>query len=100
MDILKTIDFLSQTLPIILHHHERFDGGGYPNGIKGEDIPFESRIICVADSYDAMTSNRPYRNGLSHEVAVSELVKYEDIQFDSKIVDAFLQVDIETLFKS
>lgn len=60
MDILKTIDFLSQTLPIILHHHERFDGGGYHNGIKGEDIPFESRIICVADSYDAMTSNRPH----------------------------------------
>ncbi|KZL92908.1 HD-GYP domain-containing protein [Clostridium magnum] len=100
VDILKTIDFLSQVLPIILHHHERFDGGGYPNGVKGENIPFESRIICVADSYDAMTSNRPYRNGLPHEVAVSELIKYKNIQFDSNIVDAFLQVDIKTLFKS
>lgn len=100
VDILKTIDFLSQALPIILHHHERFDGGGYPNGIKGEDIPFESRIICVADSYDAMTSNRPYRNGLPHEVAVSELIKYKNIQFDSNIVDAFLKVDIEALLKS
>ncbi len=100
VDILKTIDFLSQALPIILHHHERFDGGGYPNGIKGEDIPFESRIICVADSYDAMTSNRPYRNGLPHEVAVSELLKYKNIQFDSNIVDVFLKVDIESLLKS
>lgn len=100
VDILKTINFLSQALPIILHHHERFDGGGYPNGTKGEDIPFESRIICVADSYDAMTSNRPYRNGFPHEVAVSELIKYKNIQFDSNIVDAFLQVDIKTLFKS
>ena len=100
VDILKAINFLSQTLPIILHHHEKFGGGGYPYGIKGNDIPFESRIICVADSYDAMTSNRPYRKGLSHEVAVDELLKYKDIQFDSKIVDAFLKIDIETLLKS
>jgi uncharacterized domain HDIG len=100
VDILKTIDFLSQALPIILHHHERFDGGGYPEGIKGINIPFESRIICVADSYDTMTSDRPYRNGLPHEVAVSELLKNRDIQFDSNVVDAFFKVDIEALLKS
>lgn len=100
VDILKTIDFLNQTFPMILHHHEKYGGGGYPYGIKGSDIPLESRIICVADSYDAMTSNRPYRKALSHEAAVNELSKYKDIQFDSNIVDAFLKINIDTLLKS
>lgn len=99
VDILKTIDFLSQALPMILHHHEKLGGGGYPDGISGRDIPFESRIICIADSYDAMTSDRPYRKGLPHEVAVKELLKYRDIQFDSAIVDAFLKINIEAILK-
>jgi len=92
VDILKTIEFLDKALPIILHHHEKFNGTGYPSGISGEAIPIESRIICVADSYDAMTSDRPYRKGLLHSVAVNELIKFKGIQFDSKIVDAFLKI--------
>jgi len=95
VDILKTIEFLDKAFPIILHHHEKYNGSGYPSGISDETIPFESRIICVADSYDAMTSDRPYRKGLPHSVAVDELIKYKGIQFDPKIVDAFLKIDIE-----
>lgn len=95
VDILKTIKFLDKTFPIILHHHEKYDGSGYPFGISGETIPLESRIICVADSYDAMTSDRPYRKGLRHTIAVDELNKFKGIQFDPKIVDAFLKINIE-----
>lgn len=95
VDILKTIDFLDKTLPMILHHHEKYKGNGYPSGISGEAIPLESRIICVADSYDAMTSDRPYRKGLPHDVAVNELINYKGVQFDPEIVDAFLKINIE-----
>ncbi|WP_161496713.1 HD-GYP domain-containing protein [Clostridium thermosuccinogenes] len=97
VNILENIDFLKQTLPIILHHHEKFSGGGYPSGIKGDEIPIESRIIAVADTYDAMTSDRPYRKGLPHDDAIYEIVRMKGTQFDSKIVDAFLKVDIEQL---
>jgi HD-GYP domain-containing protein (c-di-GMP phosphodiesterase class II) len=78
---------------LILHHHEKFDGSGYPLGIRGEFIPLESRIIAVADTYDAMTSNRPYREGLSHEEAVEELIRLADIQFDRLVVAAFLKAE-------
>jgi HD-GYP domain len=93
VDILKTIDFLDNALPIILHHHEKYNGNGYPSGISGEAIPLESRIICVADSYDAMTSDRPYRKGMAHAVAVNELIKYKGSQFDPEIVDIFLNIN-------
>lgn len=92
VDILKTIEFLDKTLPMILHHHEKYGGGGYPLGISGDSIPLESRIICVADSYDAMTSDRPYRNGLPHNVAIDELIKFKGIQFDPIIVETFLKI--------
>ena len=95
VNILKSIEFLDNTLTMILHHHEKYNGNGYPSGISGEAIPLESRIICVADTYDAMTSDRPYRKGLPHSVAVDELIKFKDIQFDPKIVDAFLKINIE-----
>lgn len=95
VDILKTIEFLDKTFPIILHHHEKYNGSGYPSGISGETIPLESRIICVADSYDAMTSDRPYRKGLPPTVAVDELIKFKGIQFDSIIVEAFLKINFE-----
>jgi len=90
--IINNIDFLRKTQAIILHHHEKFGGGGYPEGISGEGIPLKSRIITVADSYDAMTSDRPYRKGLSHSVAASELIKNQITQFDKKVVEAFLRV--------
>jgi hypothetical protein len=75
---------------IIRHHHERWDGAGYPDGLTGEAIPLGARIIAVADVYDAMTSDRPYRAALSHEVAVAELIRGRDSQFDARAVDAFL----------
>jgi HD-GYP domain-containing protein (c-di-GMP phosphodiesterase class II) len=77
---------------IIRHHHERWDGSGYPDGLAGEAIPLGSRVIAVADVYDAMTSDRPYRKALSHDVAVSELVQGAGSQFDAAIVEAFLAV--------
>jgi putative nucleotidyltransferase with HDIG domain len=89
--IISNIEFLIKTQDIIKYHHERFNGSGYPQGISGEAIPLESRIITVADSYDAMTSNRPYRKGMAHSVAISELIKNQNSQFDEKIVQAFLK---------
>jgi putative nucleotidyltransferase with HDIG domain len=74
----------------IRHHHERYDGKGYPDGIAGEDIPLGARIITVADSYDAMTSDRPYRKALPHEVALIELERGAGTQFDPAVVQAFL----------
>lgn len=96
VNILKDIDFLRKVLPIILHHHEKFSGGGYPSDIKGDDIPVESRIIAVADTYDAMTSDRPYRKGLPHDNAIHEIIKLKGTQFDANIVDAFLKVNLES----
>jgi HD-GYP domain-containing protein (c-di-GMP phosphodiesterase class II) len=73
------------------YHHERPDGHGYPLGLKGEEIPFIARIISVADTFDAMTSNRPYRKGLEYDVAYDEIVKYAGKQFDEKVVDGFIK---------
>ncbi len=77
-------------LPYMLHHHERFDGMGYPDRKLGEEIPLPARIICVADCFDAMTSDRPYRKGLPVEVAVEELRRFKGTQFDPAVVDLFL----------
>ncbi len=79
----------------VKHHHERWDGRGYPDGLAGEDIPLISRIITVADTYDAMTSDRPYRRALSKEAAMSELLKNRDLQFERKIVDIFIEILIK-----
>jgi HD-GYP domain-containing protein (c-di-GMP phosphodiesterase class II) len=75
-----------------LHHHESFDGSGYPGGLRGEDIPIGSRVISVIDAYDAMTSDRCYRKGLSHEEAVRRLITSEGKQFDPTVVHAFLEI--------
>ena len=91
-EIIKPVAFLDKIRPVIRHHHERFDGSGYPDGLRGKDIPFLSRIITVADAYDAMTSHRPYRSALSHETAVAEITKYAGTQFDPEIVQAFLEI--------
>ena len=72
------------------YHHERYDGRGYPEGLKGEDIPLHARIILIADTFDAMTSTRVYRKGLSHEVAFEELRQFTGSQFDPKCVEAFV----------
>src|SRR5262249_22150520 len=76
----------------IKHHHESWDGTGYPDGLKGEAIPLTARIICVADSFDAMTSTRPYRPGRTLEEAVAEMRRCEGIQFDTRCVEAFIGI--------
>ena len=86
------IDFLRPVIPYVLYHHDRWDGGGYPYGLKKKNIPIESRLLAVCDAFDSMTTDRPYRNGLEPAVALKELTRYSKKQFDPKIVDAFLLV--------
>jgi HD-GYP domain-containing protein (c-di-GMP phosphodiesterase class II) len=76
----------------VRHHHERIDGGGYPDGLSGEEIPLQSRIIHVADAFEAMTSDRPYRAAPGQEFAIEELRRNAGTQFDRDVVDALLRV--------
>lgn len=91
-NILSNIEFLKETLQIILHHHENYDGSGYPYGICGTEIPIGSRIISIADTYDAMTSDRPYRKALTHDAAVNEIIRCKGTQFDPKIIDEAIHI--------
>lgn len=91
VDIIKDVDYLRPIIPIIRHDHERYNGSGYPDGLVGESIPVEARVISVADFYDAITTNRPYRKGLDHEDAVREIIARSGTEFDPKIVDTFLE---------
>lgn len=88
--ILNPVPQLAEVIPGVVSHHERFDGRGYPRGLKGEEIPLMGRILGVADAFDAMTSDRVYRPRLSDEVALGELRKHSGTQFDSRVVKAFL----------
>ena len=97
-EIIGRISQLESAIPGVRHHHEKFNGRGYPDGLSGENIDITARIIAVADSFDAMTSNRPYRNGLSIEVAFEELRKYSGSQFDPEIVEAFFAADVMEAF--
>jgi PAS domain S-box-containing protein/putative nucleotidyltransferase with HDIG domain len=90
--ILKKVRQLKDLIPIIRHHHERIDGKGYPDGLMGDDIPFISRILHVADSYDSMTANRPFRDAPGREYAFEELKRHNNTQFDSRVTDAALKV--------
>ncbi|KSV17975.1 diguanylate cyclase [Dehalococcoides mccartyi] len=92
VEILKRIIDLVNCLPAILHHHEHFDGSGYPFGLKGENIPLEARILSIADAYDAVTSPRPYRTQLHTEQAIAELKRCAGSQFDPALVDIFCRV--------
>ncbi len=92
LKIIKGIDLFKPAIPFIYSHHERWDGKGYPRGLKGEEIPLEGRLLAVADTFDAILSHRPYRKGASLQSAVDELVKYRGVQFDPMIVDIFLRV--------
>jgi response regulator RpfG family c-di-GMP phosphodiesterase len=87
--ILKESGCLPEAIPYILYHHERYDGKGYPYQLKAEDIPLEGRILAVADAFDAMTSDRPYRKGMPVERAIAILKENSGTQFDPKIVDIF-----------
>jgi putative nucleotidyltransferase with HDIG domain len=88
--ILETVPFLADVVPIVRHHHERWDGSGYPAGLAGEDIPFLARVLAVADSFDAMVSERPYRGPLPRRLAIDEVVLCSGSQFDPAVVDAFV----------
>lgn len=90
--ILKRVQQMNSILPGVKHHHERFDGQGYPNRLSGKSIPLLARIIAVADAYDAMTSPRAYRPALSHEQAITEIRNCAGSQFDPDIVEAFVEI--------
>lgn len=89
-EILKDIDTIEGLNTGAKYHHERYDGKGYPNGLKGEEIPLIARIICIADAYDAMTSNRIYRKRLTNEIVMEEIRRCRGTQFDPEVTDAFI----------
>jgi putative two-component system response regulator len=87
--IIEDIPFLQETLPIIRYHQERWDGSGYPVGLSGKDIPFQARIFAVADAFDALISDRPYRKQIPVSEAMDYLIEQSGILFDPEIVSAF-----------
>jgi len=91
-NIVKANPALSQFTDIILYHHERFDGEGYPYGLKGKEIPLVARIISIADSFDAMTSVRPYKGKLDIKCALNELIRCSGTQFDPDLVNCFVNL--------
>ena len=91
MEILKPLKYLEPALPGILHHHENYDGSGYPNRLKGEEIPLMARIITVADAWDVMRSDRPYRKAKPRNEALHELRTFSGRQFDPVVVEIFLK---------
>jgi HD-GYP domain-containing protein (c-di-GMP phosphodiesterase class II) len=93
--MLKDIDFLKEALVIVRYHHERWNGSGYPKGLKGEEIPLDARIFAVVDAYDAITSDRPYSRARSYEQAVEILRRDSGVLFDPQVVEAFLRVPRE-----
>jgi HD-GYP domain-containing protein (c-di-GMP phosphodiesterase class II) len=90
--ILRLLPGLEKASLYALHHHESFNGAGYPAGLKGEEIPIGSRIVSVIDAYDAMISNRCYRKGLSHDEAVRRLLESGGTQFDPVVVKTFIEI--------
>jgi putative nucleotidyltransferase with HDIG domain len=95
-DILASIDFPYPIVPIVRHHHENWDGTGYPAGLKGVEIPFGARVLAVVDCFDALTSDRPYRTGLAAEEAFKILRERRGIMYDPILVDRFLQISTTT----
>jgi putative nucleotidyltransferase with HDIG domain len=95
--ILAGIPYLSGAAEIVRHHHEHFDGSGYPDGLAGDDIPLGARIFALADALDAMTSDRPYRRAMSLEDAISEIERCSGKQFDPVMVSAFLRIPVDRL---
>jgi HD-GYP domain-containing protein (c-di-GMP phosphodiesterase class II) len=91
-NMLREIPFLKDALPVVLYHQEMFDGSGYPAGLRGDEIPLPARIFAVADTYDAMTSTRPYRDAMLHEEAIAEITRCRGTQFDPRVVNAFLEL--------
>lgn len=90
--ILSTATIFKDMIPIVKHHHERYDGNGYPGRLKGEEIPYLARIAAIADSFDAMTSRRTYRDSLPIETVIAEFERCKGTQFDPELTDAFLDI--------
>ncbi len=91
-DILKKMIVVPGASKVAKYHHERFDGKGYPNGLCGTDIPLNARIVCIADAYDAMSSDRIYRKALSGNVIRNELINGRGTQFDPELIDKFVEM--------
>ena len=91
-DILQPVSYFKNILPIIKYHHEKYDGTGYPEGLKGEKIPYLARIVAVADSFDAMTSRRSYRNSLTRKKVIKQFEIGKGTQFDPQIADVMLDI--------
>jgi HD-GYP domain-containing protein (c-di-GMP phosphodiesterase class II) len=90
--ILVEVEDYAEVARIVRSHHERYDGAGYPDGLAHEEIPLLARVIAVADAYNAMTSDRPYRGAMSPETAIQQLLNGRDSQFQAELVDAFVAV--------
>jgi HD-GYP domain-containing protein (c-di-GMP phosphodiesterase class II) len=99
VELFTPVEFLKPVLPIILHHHEKYDGSGYPSRLKKEQIPLGARIIACVDAFEAMVQGRPYHTSLSIDAALDELVKCRGTQFDPKIVDIFLSMAYQKKFR-
>ncbi|MDO9302897.1 MAG: HD domain-containing phosphohydrolase [Anaerolineales bacterium] len=90
--IVKPVKSLAHILPWIYSHHEKWDGSGYPLGLKGQAIPLGARIIAISDAYDAMTTDRPYRHALTRETALKEIERCAGTQFDPELTALFLEI--------
>jgi HD-GYP domain-containing protein (c-di-GMP phosphodiesterase class II) len=99
-EMVRDAPFLQEAGEIILSHHERYDGGGYPHGLKGEETPLAAHVFAVAEGYDAITSSKPYRKAGSHTSAVEEIKDNAGSQFDPKVVEAFLEANCKGLIES
>ncbi len=90
--IVESVDFLRDAVPCIRHHHEQYDGKGYPDGLKGEKIPLIARVVCVPDFFDALTSDRPYRGALDPEIAIAEIRENAGTVFDPAVANLFIKI--------
>jgi HD-GYP domain-containing protein (c-di-GMP phosphodiesterase class II) len=95
--IVEDIPYLESVAVIIKHHHERWDGAGYPDGLRGDEIPCGARMFAVADAFDAMTADRPYRKALDAVSARAEVLLSSGTQFDPRVVEAFMRIPLERL---
>ncbi len=99
VDLIRPVEFLQPVMPIILHHHERYDGTGYPSGLKKEEIPLGARLLAVVDAFEAMMQPRPWRPAMTLNQALDEILAKSGTQFDPKIVDVFLALSRQKNFR-